>query len=73
MGDHQLQLAFIFSVSIVKSKRARYITQVVNSMLLPCIPHEGDVLFQQDNACPHTAAATQRALRGVQLPGQQDT
>ena len=29
---------------------------------------EGDVLFQQDNARPHMAAATQLALRGVQLP-----
>ena len=26
------------------------------------------MLFQQDNARPYTAAATQRALRGVQLP-----
>ena len=36
-------------------------------MLLPFLRQEGDVLFQQDNTCPHTAAATQCALHGVQL------
>ena len=35
-------------------------------MLLSFLQQEGDVLFQQDNAHPHMAAATQRALRGVQ-------
>ena len=45
---------------------ARYIAQVVNPVILPFIRLEGDVLFQQDNARPHTAAVTQRALRGVQ-------
>ena len=45
---------------------SRYITQVVNAVLLPFLRQEGDVLFQQDNARLHTAAATQRALRGVQ-------
>ena len=35
-------------------------------MLLPFLRKEGDMLFQQDNARPHTDAATQRALRGVQ-------
>ena len=50
-----------------------YIAQVVNPVLLPFIWQEGDVLFQQDNACPHMAAAMQHALRGVQnYPGQQD-
>ena len=36
-------------------------------MLLPFHRQQGDVLFQHDNAHPRTAAATQRALRGVQL------
>ena len=36
-------------------------------MLLPFHRQQGDVLFQHDNARPRTAAATQRALRGVQL------
>ena len=45
---------------------ARYIAQVVNPMLLSYLRQEGDVLFQQDNARLHTAAATQRALRGEQ-------
>ena len=44
---------------------ARYIAHV-NPVLLPFLQQEGDVHFQQDNECPHTAAATQRALRGVQ-------
>ena len=35
-------------------------------MLLSFLREEGGVLCQQDNARPHTAAATQRALRGVQ-------
>ena len=47
-------------------KHCRYIAQVVNPVLLPFRLQEGDVLFQQDNARPHTAAATQRTLRGVQ-------
>ena len=37
-------------------------------MLLPFFRQEGNVLSQQDNACPHRDAATQRVLRGVQLP-----
>ena len=45
-----------------KVNNTRYIAQVVNPVLLPFIRHEGDVLFQQDNARPHTAAMTQRAL-----------
>ena len=49
-----------------KVNSARYITQVVNPVLLPFLRQEGDMLFQQDNAHPHMAAATQRALRGVQ-------
>ena len=36
-------------------------------MLLSFLQQEGDVLFQQDNACPHTAAVMQHALYGVQL------
>ena len=39
------------------------ITQVV---LLEFLWQEGGVLLQQDNARPHTAAVTQRALCGVQ-------
>ena len=49
----------------VKVNNARY-TAHVNTVLLPFRRQEGDVIFQQDNACPHTAAAMQRALRGVQ-------
>ena len=51
-----------------KLNSARYILQVVNPVLLPFLRQEGDVLLQQDNARPHTAAKTQRALRCVQLP-----
>ena len=51
-----------------KVNNARYITTAVNSVLLPFIWQGVDVIFQQNNARPHTAAATQRALRGVQLP-----
>ena len=51
-----------------KSNSARHIEQVVNPVLLSFIRKKVDVLFQQDNARPHTAAATQRrpTLRGVQ-------
>ena len=49
-----------------KVNTARYIAHVVKPVLLPFLRQEDDVLFQQDNARPHTAAATQRALRGVQ-------
>ena len=49
-----------------KVNSAHYITQVFNSMLLPFLGQEGDVLFQHNNACPHTAAVTQRAVRGIQ-------
>ena len=45
---------------------AHYIAQVVKPVLLPFLRQEGDVLFQQDNACPHMAAAMQFAPRGVQ-------
>ena len=48
-----------------KETSARYIAQFVNPMLLSFLRQEGDVLFQQDNARPLTAAATQHALRGV--------
>ena len=50
----------------VKVNSARYIAQVGNSVLLPFLQQEGDVLFQQDNARPHVAAATQRTLHGMQ-------
>ena len=49
-----------------KVNSALYIAVVVKPVLLPFIRQEGDVLFQQDNTRPHTAAATQRALRSVQ-------
>ena len=52
-----------------KVNGARYIAQVVNSVLLPFLPQEGEMLLQQKNAHPHTAAAMKRSLRGVeQLP-----
>ena len=56
-----------------KLNTARYIAQVINAVLLPFLRQQGDMLFQQDMARPHTAAVTQPALRGVQLPGQHDT
>ena len=56
---------FVFLQGKVNS--VRYIAQVVTPMLLPFLRQECDVIIQQDNARPHTAAATQRALRGVQL------
>ena len=49
-----------------KLNSVRYIAQVVNPALLLFLRQEGDVLFQQDNARPHMAAAMQHALRGVQ-------
>ena len=49
-----------------KVNSARYITHVVSPMLLPFLLQEIDVPFQQNNVRPHTAAATQRAVRGVQ-------
>ena len=49
-----------------KVNSARYSAQTVNLVLLPFLQRECDVLFQQDNARPYTAAATQHALRGVQ-------
>ena len=48
-----------------KVNSARYIARVVNPVLLPFLRQEGDVLFQQDNARSHTAAATRSPLRGV--------
>ena len=48
-----------------KVNKARYIAQVVNPVLLPYLRQKGDVLFQEDSACPHTAVAMQLALRGV--------
>ena len=50
----------------VKVISARYIAHIVYPVLLPFIRQEGDVVFQQETARPHTAAATQCALRGVQ-------
>ena len=53
-------------VSHGKVNSSRYISQTVNPVLLSFLRQEGDELFQQDNARPHTAAPTRRALRGVQ-------
>ena len=53
-----------------KVNSASYIAQVVNPMLLPFLREEGDVVFQQDSECPHTAAAIQCALRSVQTTAQ---
>ena len=51
-----------------KVNSTRYNSQV-NTELMPFLRQEGDVLSQQDNARPHTAAGTQCALCGVrQLP-----
>ena len=41
-----------------KVNTTRYIAQVVNPVLLPFLRQEDDMLFHQDNARPHTAAAT---------------
>ena len=49
-----------------KVNSARYIVQVVNPELLSFLRQEGNLLFQQDNARPHMAAATQRTLTGIQ-------
>ena len=43
-----------------------YIAEVVNPVLLPFLWQEGDLVFQQDSACPHTAAVMQYARHGVQ-------
>ena len=48
-----------------KVNSACYIAQIVKPALLPFIQQEGDVLFQQDNASSHMAAAT-RTLCGEQ-------
>ena len=64
-GCHQLQLVtLVFLQGKVNS--APYIAQVVNPLLLPFLRQVGDVLFEQDNTCPHTAVAMQRAFHGVQ-------
>ena len=65
-GPSVLQLLVTFGVSPGKVNSACYIAQVVIPMLLAFLRQEGDVLLQQDNACPHMVAAMQRALRGVQ-------
>ena len=51
-----------------KVNSARCIADVVKLVPLSFLRQKGDVLFHQNNARPHTAAAMQRALRGVQLP-----
>ena len=57
---HQLQLPVKYGVP------AGYRKRVPATLLLPFIRQGGDVLFLQDNTCPHMAAAMQCALRGVQ-------
>ena len=49
-----------------KVNSTRHIAQVVNPVLLTFLRQEVDVLFQQHNAHPYTAAAKRRALRDVQ-------
>ena len=44
-----------------KVNSAPYTVQVVN----PVLCQDGDVLYQEDNTCPHAATATQHALHGV--------
>ena len=66
VGGHQLKLVVTLVLLQGKVNSVHYIAQVVNSVLLPFLQQEGDVLFQQNNPRPHTAAATQCALRGVQ-------
>ena len=51
-----------------KVNNARYIAQGVKPELLPFLRQGGDVLFQQDSECLHTAAVMQHAFHGVQLP-----
>ena len=48
-----------------KVNSARYISQVVNLVLLPFLRQKNYVLFQQYNTRPHTYVATQHALRGI--------
>ena len=62
---HQLQVAVTFVFLQCKVNSVRHIAQVVNPVLLPYIRQEVDVIFQQDNALPHTSVATQPAVRGV--------
>ena len=50
-----------------KVNSARHIVQAIIPVILSFIRQEGDTLFQQHNARPHTAVATQLVLRGVQL------
>ena len=49
-----------------KVNSSRYVSQVDKLILLPFLQEEGYVLFQQDNARPHTAAL--HVLRAVQQP-----
>ena len=51
-----------------KVTNASCIAHVINPVLLLFLRQEGDVLFQQDSASPHTAAVTQRTIRCVKLP-----
>ena len=76
IGRHHLRLHGVGAISYTSRshlvflqgevKSARYIAQVVNSMLLPFLRQNGDVHFPLDIARLHMTAATQRALRGVQ-------
>ena len=66
VGGHQLKLVITFGVLEGKVNSAHYIAKVVNPVLLSILEQEGDVLFQQDNVCPHMDAVTQCALCGVQ-------
>ena len=65
-GGYQLQLADTFDASGGNLNSVFYIIQVVNSVLLIFLRQRGGLLFQQDNAHPHTAATTQRTFRSEQ-------
>ena len=62
-----LRACFNFFTLLFTNKTLYCTLMLQTKVLLPFLRQEGDVLFQQDNAHPHTAAGTQRALRAVQL------
>ena len=66
VGGHLLQLAVIFGILHGKVNSAWYIAQVVNSVLLPFLRQEGDVLIQHGNVRPHMAPATHGDVLSVQ-------
>ena len=65
VGSHQLNSRSDLVFLQGKVNSACYVAQVVNPMLLPFIRQEA-MCLQQDNTCPHMAAAKQHALHDVQ-------